>query len=248
MKETRLLMGMPITVEIVDNHAEKDDIEAVYEYFQHVDDVFSTYKKTSEISRINTGEVKLNQYSLEMKEILEKSEETKKETQGYFDISHNGSLDPSGLVKGWAILNAAELLKKRGFTNFYVEAGGDIQVAGHNAKREQWKVGIRNPFNREENVKVVSIGNRGIATSGTYIRGQHVFDPHSPAKPITEIVGITVIGPNVYEADRMATAALAMREKGVGFIAKLEEMEAYAIDDKGMAAFTPGFNKFVIQE
>ena len=246
MKETSLLMGMPITVEIVDNHAEKDDIEAVYEYFQHVDDVFSTYKKTSEISRINTGEVKLNQYSLEMKEVLEKSEQTKKETQGYFDISHNGSLDPSGLVKGWAILNAAELLKKRGFTNFYVEAGGDIQVSGHNAKREQWKVGIRNPFNREENVKIVKLKTEGMATSGTYIRGQHVYNPLLPDQKLTDIVSLTVIGPNIYEADRFATAAFAMGKQGIVFIENKPELSGYQIDAKGMATFTNSFKKYIV--
>lgn len=248
MKDLRLLMGMPIWVEIVGEKAQRKHLDKIFEYFEKVEERFSTFRETSEISKYNLGVIKESEFSPEMKLIFKLAELTKFQTNGYFDIKRpNGEIDPAGIVKGWAIWEASKLIEKMGFENYFVDAGGDVQVKGKNSEGKDWRIGIRNPFNREENVKVVSIGNRGIATSGTYIRGQHVFDPHNPAKPIEEVVSITVIGPNVYEADRMATAALAMREKGVAFIAKLEEMEAYAIDHKGMATFTPGFNKFVIQ-
>ena len=85
-----------------------------------------------------------------------------------------------------------------------------------------------------------------MATSGTYVRGQHVYDPFNRQKPITEIVSLTVIGPDIYEADRFATAALAMRDKGVAFIASLEGFEAYSINNQGVATFTPGFSQYVV--
>lgn len=69
-----------------------------------------------------------------MRSVLALSEQTKQETQGYFDIQHNGTADPSGIVKGWAILQAAHMLKEAGFTNFYIDAGGDIQVSGKNSR------------------------------------------------------------------------------------------------------------------
>lgn len=55
-----------------------------------------------------------------MQTILALSEQTKQETQGYFNIRHNGIADPSGIVKGWAILKAANMLEEAGFTNFYI--------------------------------------------------------------------------------------------------------------------------------
>jgi thiamine biosynthesis lipoprotein len=82
-------------------------------------------------------------------------------------------------------------------------------------------VGIRNPFNRAEHVKALSVTDRGVATSGTAIRGQHIYNPYHPNQPITEIISMTVIGPDVYEADRFATAAFAMGRMGVAFIAGL---------------------------
>ncbi|OYV63155.1 MAG: hypothetical protein B7X01_00555 [Acidiphilium sp. 21-62-4] len=115
-------------------------------------------------------------------------------------------MDPSGLVKGWSIYNAALLLEKEGFKNFYVDAGGDVQVRGKNAAGEAWKVGIRNPFDQTTIVKTLAVTTEGVATSGTYVRGQHIYNPHKKTEQITDIVSLTVIGPNVYEADRFATA------------------------------------------
>src|SRR5258708_27006123 len=126
MKQTKSLMGMHITVEIGDKQAKKKDIDSVYAYFTYVDKKFSTYKQQSEISQINNGLLQKKQYSSDMNTVLALCEQSKKETNGYFDIAHNGRLDPSGLVKGWAIYNASNLLRKNGYTNFYIDAGGDV--------------------------------------------------------------------------------------------------------------------------
>src|SRR5256712_3059042 len=142
MKQFQLLMGMPITVEVVDPSVTEADIEKVFASFRAVDDTFSTYKEHSEISKINRGELCEEEYSDEMKTILALSEQTRQETRVYFDIYHNGIADPSGIVKGWAILQAAHMLKEAGFTNFYIDAGGDIQGAGKKSGNP-WRIRIR---------------------------------------------------------------------------------------------------------
>jgi len=246
MKQARILMGMPITVEIVDATATGAAIEKVYAYFASVEQTFSTYKDTSEISRINAGLLTLQNASAEMRTVFALAEETKQRTDGYFDIRcPDGSIDPSGLVKGWAILHAAKILERDGFRNYYVEAGGDIQVRGHSADGDDWSIGIRNPFSPEQIIKIVTLVDRGMATSGTYLRGQHIYNPHAPHAPLTEIVSITVIGPDVYEADRFATAAFAMGRKGIAFIERLKGFEAYMVDASGIATMTGGFSSFV---
>ncbi|HTI13512.1 MAG TPA: FAD:protein FMN transferase [Dictyobacter sp.] len=248
MKQTRLIMGMPITMEVVDATATQGDIDNVFSYFISVDETFSTYKSTSEISKINNGELLPAQYSEDMKTILSLSEQTKEATDGYFDIQlRNGAYDPSGIVKGWAILNAANMMKSRGFRDFYVDAGGDIQVAGHK-DGNPWKVGIRNPFNRSENVKILSLIDAGVATSGTAIRGQHIYDPYNRDEPLLEVMSITVIGPDVYEADRFATAAFAMGKRGIQFIENLAGFEGYMIDANAMATYTSGFERYVVHK
>lgn len=245
MKQLQLLMGMPITVEILDVGATEADIEKVFASFRAIDETFSTYKEQSEISKINRGELTGDAYSEAMKTILALSEQTRQETRGYFDIRHDGMLDPSGIVKGWAILQAARMLKAAGFVNFFIDAGGDIQVAG-TKQGHPWRVGIRNPFNRNEYVKVLALTDKGIATSGTAIRGQHIYNPHQPQMPIEEIVSLTVIGPDVYEADRFATAAFAMGKRGIYFIEQLSGFEGYMIDASARATFTSGFERYVV--
>ena len=239
------MMGMPIIVEIVDASANDEAFNAVFDYFQYVDEKFSTYKDNSEIMRINRHELKLEDASEDMQTIFALADQTRQETYGYFDIRHQGSIDPSGIVKGWAIYNAAELLWRLGFKNFYVDAGGDIQAVGKNDQGQDWRVGIRNPFNIQQIVKVVSASNCGVATSGTYIRGQHIYNPQNDAQTIDEIVSITVIGSNIYEADRFATAAFAMGKNGIAFIENLHGFEAYMIDANGIATLTSGFTRYV---
>ncbi len=246
MKQLKLLMGMPITVEVVDASVTEADLAKVFASFRAVDDTFSTYKAHSEIAKINRGELCEEEYSDAMQTIFALSEQTRQATQGYFDIQHHGSIDPSGIVKGWAILQAAQMLKEAGLNNFYIDAGGDIQVAGKKGGNP-WRIGIRNPFNRTEHVKVLAVTDKGIATSGTAIRGQHIYDPHHPDTPLQDIISLTVIGPNVYEADRFATAAFAMGKRGIFFIEQLPGFEGYMIDVSARATFTSGFERYVLR-
>jgi thiamine biosynthesis lipoprotein len=272
-------MGMPVTVELVtpietlavgesvDNNIESSRnlnnqtdasttahehviIEKVFDYFHYVDCKFSVYKPDSEVMRINRKEIAIAESSDDMQEIFRLAEQTKKETDGYFDIvNREKTIDPSGIVKGWAIYKAAKLIENEGIRDYYVEAGGDIQVGGKNSDYKSWKIGIKNPFNQREIVKIVRLsaengGASGIATSGTYIRGQHIYNPKSKADLITDIVSLTVIGPNIYEADRFATAAFAMGRSGIDFIEKQKGLEGYMIDCNGVATMTSGFELF----
>lgn len=244
MKQTRLLMGMPITIEVVEPEGPPELFEQVFAYFTWVDDTFSTYKDTSEIARLNRGELTPDATSEEVRLILALSEETRRATDGYFDIMRGSYCDPSGIVKGWAIQQAAAMLRERGYENFYVEAGGDAELAGRK-QGQLWRVGIRNPFHHAEHVKVLALTDCGVATSGTAARGQHIYDPHHPDTPPQGIVSLTVVGPNVYEADRYATAAFAMGWQGISFLRRLPGFEAYLIDSSARATYTRGFERYV---
>ncbi len=244
IEQTEVIMGMPVTIKIPKTINAEMTCAEVFAYFRAVDDRFSTYKKESEISRVNAG-LDEAKWSDEMKLVLQLCEQTKQATNGYFDIIKDGQRDPSGLVKGWAIQNAANLLLLRGVTDFYVEAGGDIQTHGHNKQGEPWRIGIRNPFKRGEIIKTIHVSNHGIATSGTYIRGQHVYNPRRSNHPPEDVVSLTVIGPTIYDADRFATAAFAMGRNGINFIDKLPDLEGYLVDNRGIATFTHGFQEFV---
>jgi len=237
MKRVWQIMGMPVTLIIDDEQADEAAFEAVKNYFIYVDERYSPFKPDSEVSRVNAG-LPRAEWSAELKSIWRKCQDTKYSTGGYFDVMRKGRFDPSGLVKGWAIDNAAGLLRRRGVTHFYVEAGGDIQVSGH-----PWRIGIRNPFDRHENVKIVELTDQGIATSGTYIRGSHIYNPLGDMA--ADVASLTVIGPNIYEADRYATAAFAMGRRGIRFIESLPGLEGYMITADRQATMTRGFERYV---
>jgi thiamine biosynthesis lipoprotein len=245
VKQTRILMGMPITVEVIGPTTAPDIVDRVFEFFEYVDATFSTYKPDSEISRINTGALTVERASPDMRAIFVLAEQTRRQTNGYFNIARGGIYDPSGIVKGWAIARAAALVRRRGFEHFYIDAGGDIQAAGNNSQGQPWRVGIRNPFDMNEIVKVLAISDRGVATSGTYVRGQHIYNPHAGDQAITDILSLTVIGRDIYDADRFATAAFAMGRAGITFIERLEGFEGYMIDSDRRATFTSGFSEYI---
>lgn len=242
IKREAVIMAMPVTVEISKSanlqiNRCNEDIEKVFEYLRWVDETFSPFKKTSEVSKYNRGD----KYSRDLANILRLAQDTKSETNGYFDIVRpDGKMDPSGIVKGWAIKGGADILRKLSYKRFYVDIAGDAEIVG-----ESWKWGIRNPFNKNEIVKVLDLSNLGIATSGTYEHGQHIWDPVTKKSEITDIVSLTVIAKNVYEADRFATPAFAMGRAGIQFIESHPGLEGYMIDKDGIATMTGGFDRFV---
>jgi thiamine biosynthesis lipoprotein len=107
MQQQWLQMGMPISLWLNGNGAKEADIAAVQEWFALVDDLFSTYKPTSQISLINSGQLHRDQADQRVQLVLDLCEQTKRETEGYFSIETPVGIDPSGLVKGWAIEQAA---------------------------------------------------------------------------------------------------------------------------------------------
>lgn len=242
MIQTRQIMGMPVTVKIIDGAEAVFDI--IFEYFEHVDEVFSTFKPESEISRLNRAEIKHDQLSAEVKDVLAACQRMKLRSQGYFDIERNGKVDPSGLVKGWAVWNAAQIIEQAGSKNYFVDAGGDIQAGGANEQGSPWSVGLRHPTLREKIVKTLLISNGAVATSGIYERGQHIYDPHT-GKSVASLLALTVVGPNIEDADVVATAAFAMgASKALDFVSS-QGLEGYMITPDHNAHYTAGFERYI---
>ena len=184
---------MPITVEVLGGHDLDVALAEVFALFHEVDETFSTYKPQSEISRMNRGEIADGEASSEMMEVLDACDSLKRETSGFFDISRAGRIDPSGYVKGWAIYRAARLLDRRHITRYCINAGGDMQLRGEGPKNGPWVIGIANPFESAKFAKKLYLKNIAIATSGSYERGQHIYNPKS-GRLIEDPVSLTVIG------------------------------------------------------
>ncbi len=226
-----------------------------FDWLRWVDATFSTYKPDSEISRLNRGELTLAEVHPDVRAVLERCDELRDETDGYFDIRTDHlpvpvkrvsglltstGLDPSGLVKGWSVDRAAQILDGAGARNYSINAGGDVRVRGGALPEVSWRIGIQHPFIRDKVAAVVEADDLAIATSGAYARGQHIVDPHG-SRPPTGILSVTIVGPNLATADAYATAAYAMGSIAPAWTTWLIGYEAMTILDDETVLSTPGF-------
>ena len=227
--QTRI-MGMPIAVTGVAPRS----AAGVFAWLRRVDALFSTYRRESEISRLDRGELALADADPLVREVLEHCERLREETRGYFDARAGGRLDPSGLVKGWAVERAAALLDASGEQRFCISAGGDLVARGG-----PWRVGVRHPRRRRRLAAALSVHDAAVATSGAYERGAHVIDPHT-RRPARGAHSVTVVGPDLAAADAYATAAFAMGAAGPAWTAGLDGYEAMTVIGERVLS-TPGF-------
>jgi thiamine biosynthesis lipoprotein len=235
------IMGMPIVADVRD---EVDDavLDAVFAWLRDVDETFSTYKATSEISRLNRDELALRECSADVRWIVARCRELRDETDGYFDAEAvvPGEIEPSGLVKGWSVDRAAALLDEAGVANYSLNAGGDIRLRGDALPERRWRVGIQHPGRRDAVAAIVDGDDLADATSGAYARGEHVVDPHTGRPPVG-VLSVTIVGPDLTTADAYATAAFAMGEAGPEWTRTLAPYEAFTILADGTSLSTAGF-------
>lgn len=242
-------MGTAVSIDCRD-HVDASVIREVVDWLHHVDATFSTYKMDSAITRYGIGLLTSEELDDEVRNVLELCENLRDETNGAFDITSvpapNGTtLDPSGLVKGWSIERAAELLESRGARNFCLNAGGDIAVRGRPASGETWRIGIRHPAHAHASAAVLAVDDRAaIATSATYERGAHIIDP-ATGEPTAALASVTILGTDLTFVDAYATAVFVMGLEGLEWLMSTHpELDAFVITHDGLTWETPGFDRW----
>jgi FAD:protein FMN transferase len=241
VRSVREVMGMPVTVDVRDGGAERQALDEVFADFEFVDQVFSPFISDSEVSRIDRGELKPEDASPLVRQVLNLCRQFEIATGGYFSAWIGGRLDPSGLVKGWAVDRACGILDGHGYRHYYVEAAGDARTRRPAGTGAPWRIGIRHPVERDKVTRVIQADDLAVATSGTYEKGAHIRDPHT-GSAVTHWLSFTVVAADILEADVFATAAFAMGLRGLDFVEARPGFEAYAIDPQLRAAWTSGFS------
>ena len=216
-------MGTVFSFDVREPLVDESVLDEAVALLHRIDATYSTYRADSEISELAVGARSREQCGAEVREVLARCEQLARDTDGYFSMNAGGVLDPSGLVKGWAIERASDLLQAAGSTNHCVNGGGDVQCRGDAAPGQPWRIGIAHPLRLGELAAVVVSTGLAVATSGTAERGAHVLDPHTGAPP-QGLASVTVVGPRLSDVDAFATAAFA---RGRGAQAWLETLEGY---------------------
>ena len=172
-------------------------------------------------------------------------------------------LDCSAIAKGYGTDVVARLLRNKDVSNFMIEIGGEVVVAGKNDRGGPWRIGVTKPTEDPENQNnelqaVLSLPYHNststskhtlsaLATSGNYRnfyykdgkRYAHTIDPRTGYPVQHNILSATVIAPNCATADAYATSFMVLGlDSAKQVLAHHPELLAYLIytDEKGQYA------------
>jgi len=121
-----------------------------------------------------------------------------------FDTS-GVELDLGGIAKGYAVDQAAEILRSNGITAALVSSGmSSIYALGSPPGERGWRITVRDPFHEDKPADVFRLQNFALSTSGNYekffkINGKiycHIMDPHTgwPVQDMLSTVGAVPTG------------------------------------------------------
>ena len=223
-------MGTVVTIEVLDADAQSH-IEDAFHWFDAVESCCSKFRADSELCALDT---RPQVVSSMLFETLQFALQVAEQSHGAFDPT-NGQLDAirldatsktvtlteqvvidlGAIAKGLAVDLAAQSL--RPYRNFAINAGGDLYLAGSNAKGTPWNVAIRHP--REgENFPPIAVSDKAVCTSGDYERGSHIHDARNQ-RPANASLSATVVAPSAMLADALATAAYVKGPvEGIAFL------------------------------
>lgn len=125
-------------------------------------------------------------------------------------------LDFGGIAKGWAAHQAMQRLETEGPT--LIDAGGDIAISGPRTDGSPWQIGVANPFEHGKEIETLFVERGGVATSGkdrrrwtrNGILQHHIIDPLTGQPAETDLLTVTVVGPEVMQAEAAAKAAFIL--------------------------------------
>jgi FAD:protein FMN transferase len=244
------VMGLPVSVHLrgPDVHDERvrRRVDRLFAELRQADAVFSPYRDDSDLSRWERGEVTLTDADPTLREVLALCDSARERTEGWFDVrglpdprGGDPRVDPSGLVKGWAVQRATAHLADLDGLGRCVNAGGDVSVASP-AGHPPWRIGIEDPAEPARVLRVVTLSDGAVATSGSAHRGAHIVDPYT-GRSAAGVRSVTVVGPSLLWADVYATAAAARGPSALAWLAGLAGYEALLVDPFGAVATTPGW-------
>jgi FAD:protein FMN transferase len=241
-------MGMPISLALRGRYAKGERGLAAWRevvaVLRAADSVFSTYRPDSLVSRLGRGECTLADCPPEVAEVLALGATAQRDSGGAFSVHRPGrdgrrTLDPSGVVKGWAADRAAAPLRALAGTDFCLSAGGDLVCQTLEPDHRPWRIGIEDPHDPRRLIAVVPVANGAIATSGGAHRGQHVVDART-GRPPSGIASVTVVAGSLVDADIDATAAYAQGPDAAAWLGTRPGRTGLVVWADGSTTMVPG--------
>jgi thiamine biosynthesis lipoprotein len=154
------------------------------------------------------------------------------------------AIDLGGIVPGYAVDRARDILVENGIKNALINLGGDIYCLGSGRTPQGWKVGIQHPLKSGEIIATLSLRDRAVTTSGSYEnfieieqrRFSHIIDPRTGYPVDNGLLSVTVVADDCMTADALATAVFVLGSLKGEILLKSFKAEAFMISqaDKGL--------------
>ena len=210
------------------------------------DRIFSTYKSDSNISRLGRLEISIEECDPLVAAVLAIGERAVADGAGAFTLHPGDRLDPSAVVKGWAIERASNILCAAGSKVHLVNGGGDIQSCSDGTF--DWGIAIADP--RDSSRVILAVGDPqaprfAVATSGSAERGEHIVDARGGAAG-TGLLSVTIVGVSLTDVDIAATTAFALGAAARDWVEAHDDLEAFAVLTDGGMWTTTGFSRYVV--
>jgi FAD:protein FMN transferase len=227
----------------------------VLDEIRRLDGVLSRFDPRSEISRINReAAARPIRIDREVFGLLEKCNEARRSTAGYFDVtaartggalqldaesstvhfSEPGVLiDLGGVGKGYALDRAHEIMRRFSVTCGLLNGGtSSVLAIGMPRGTDGWPVAVRHPLmHLEEPVAQMKLADRGLSCSAVRHPGQEESDLVNPltGTPVRGDALCVVLASTATDAEILSTALLAMgREKAIEYLAANSESDLEA--------------------
>jgi FAD:protein FMN transferase len=167
-------------------------------------------------------------------------------------LPYGMALDLGGFAKGWAAQLAMQRLQEAGPA--LVDAGGDIAISGPQADGQPWLVNIADPLQVQENLDMLALNGCGVATSGIdhrrWLQGDvlkhHIIDPRYGEAAQTDLASVTVIAPDVIQAEAAAKAVLILgSQPGLDWLEERPELCGLLALQDGQLLYSQDIHKYL---
>jgi FAD:protein FMN transferase len=146
-----------------------------------------------------------------------------------------------GIGQGYIADKIKELLKAKGVGAGLVNVSGDISCWGKQPNGEQWKVGIKNPMNKNRIFATFPLEDTAVETSGSYEkyvtfngkRYSHIIDTRT-GYPATGLISVSIFAKTTELADALATGVFVLgKEVGMNLVNQLPGIGCIMVDEDG---------------
>lgn len=157
-------------------------------------------------------------------------------------------IDLGGIAKGYAVDQAAKVLRENSINSGLINAGGDILAIGTKPDGTEWRVGVQDPRKSTELLAVLPLKDLSVVTSGDYqrffvaegVRFHHIIDPNT-GYPANGLTSVTVVAGEAADADALSTAIFVLdAEQGKRLVEDLDNIEAIIVDESGQVWVSSG--------